>query len=1025
MSSSRARAFPIAGMLLALAARGDAEQLPLKTYTTSDGLPSDRIHCIFADSHGYLWFGTSNGLSRFDGYRFTNLGTGDGLPGPETTAILESRDGTFWAATNRGLLHWDPARQAPGSPHAREAVHLGDGAADEVQALLEDSDGTAGGELWAATRAGLHRVSRSRGEWKAKRVVFEAQASPAIVNALSKAPGGGLFVGTEDGLFRVRADGSAEPVEGPRGPVRAVRSLLQEPGGPLWIGTLADGVLRLAADGGRAWAAFRRENGLAGNHVTSMLRTEDGAIWASCFGGISKIETDRRGVRSYTSAEGLTGYGMWSLAQDSHGSVWIGSDDAGVMRLAPGGFRRFGAGDGLTSTRIGALFDGPRGEPCALTRGRRREELADDEGLLECFDGRRFRAQSPRLPDGTPWGWGWQRLALVDGSGEWWVPTFAGLFRFPAVPFDRLGAVSPIRRYTSRDGLPSDMVYRLFADSRGDLWLGLAGDVATPLVRWSRAADRFEVIRGAAIPSELPMSFAEDRTGAVWIGYLHGGLLRVRGGEVRVFGERDGLPPGSVRDLLVDRGGRLWAATALGGLARLERPDVEPPRFTRLSTPQGLSSESVSSLGEDGSGRIYAGTERGLDRIDPARGSIQHFSSDDGLAAGVVECIHRDAAGHLWFGSVEGLSRLDPAPLTPSRPPSVRITRVLLDGVPQSVAELGADRVVLADPSREAAPLEIEYGGIDIRPGGRLRYQHRLEGIDRDWSAPADQRSVVYARIPAGSYRFLARAVGNDGAVSDSPAEVRFRVLPPLWRRPPVLALIAASAALIAYALHRMRLTRALEVERVRSRVARDLHDDVGAGLSEIAILSEVAAQNDGRPPHADAALTEIGDAARRLVDSMSDIVWSTDPRKDDAASLVARIRHFAANTLESRRIGWSLDVAPQFESRPLDAETRRQMLLIVKEALTNVARHSGCTRASVRIEAAGPDASIEIADDGRGLAGADGNGSGGGHGLGNMRARAESLGGSLRVESGPEAGTRIRVLVPLGRRGRRTAPPA
>jgi signal transduction histidine kinase len=235
-----------------------------------------------------------------------------------------------------------------------------------------------------------------------------------------------------------------------------------------------------------------------------------------------------------------------------------------------------------------------------------------------------------------------------------------------------------------------------------------------------------------------------------------------------------------------------------------------------------------------------------------------------------------------------------------------------------------------------------------------------------------------------------------------------------------VIAALGAAALAVAFALHRVRLRSALAVERVRSRVARDLHDDVGAGLSEIAILSEVAAAGNGRSSHSESALHEIGDSARRLVDSMSDIVWSTDPRQDDAASLVARIRHFAANTLDGRRIAWSLDVPPQFEARPLDAETRRQLLLIVKEALTNVARHSGCTRASVRIETAARDVAIEIEDDGRGFAAPSNGNRAGGHGLANMRSRAESLGGTLHVESIPATGTRIHLRVPIGGGSRR-----
>ncbi|HEX4441914.1 MAG TPA: two-component regulator propeller domain-containing protein, partial [Thermoanaerobaculia bacterium] len=701
------------------------------------------------------------------------------------------------------------------------------------------------------------------------------------------------------------------------------------------------------------------------------------------------------------------------------------------------GFERFDERDGLTSLRIASLFENRDGEVCNFANAQRADQY--DDGFLQCYDGRRFRTRKLRLPPGTKLGWGWAQVSFQDSRGEWWVPTLSGLFRFPAVPFDALDETAPIRVYTKRDGLPDDQVYRVFEDRRGDLWIGFI-DGRDRLARWERASGAIRTFGPAdGVADREPMAFAEDASASVWIGFRGGGLARWRDGRIAWFDGRDGLPGGSIRALYRDGEGRLWIGSSSDGLARIDRPGDPTPRFARLGVADGLSSASISTIVQDRFGRIYAGTERWLDRIEPATGNVQHFTADDGLAHGVVQSSLRDRAGTLWFGSFEGLSRLRPAPEAGRSPPPVRILRALVNGVRQPLSDIGATDVGLRTRLPEPASVQIDFVALDFAPGGRPRYEYRMDGIDRSWSAPAEQRSVVYARLPAGGYRFRVRAVSNDGSIGTDEAEVRFAVLPSFWKRREVIAALALAAVAIALALHRVRLKSALAVERVRSRVARDLHDDVGAGLSEIAILSEVAAQNaarnevaaqnaarngvaaqdEGRPLRSDTALHEIGDSARRLVDAMSDIVWSTDPRQDDAASLVARIRHFAANTLDGRRIAWTLDVPPQFEDRPLDAETRRQLLLIVKEALTNVARHSGCSRVSVRIAPASRDVAIEIADDGRGFAPSDGNGAGG-HGLANMRSRAESLGGSLRVESVPAAGTRVLLRVPLGGGSRR-----
>jgi signal transduction histidine kinase len=238
-------------------------------------------------------------------------------------------------------------------------------------------------------------------------------------------------------------------------------------------------------------------------------------------------------------------------------------------------------------------------------------------------------------------------------------------------------------------------------------------------------------------------------------------------------------------------------------------------------------------------------------------------------------------------------------------------------------------------------------------------------------------------------------------------------VLPPFWRRPEVLALAIATVAALAYLVHRSRLKNALAVERVRTRVATDLHDDIGAGLSEIAILSEVL-QWEGPGERARHILGEIGDGARRMVDSMSDIVWSTDPRNDDVASLAQRIRAFAVNVLESKGIRWTLEMPLAFDGRRLDPEIRQQILLILKEAITNVARHSGCSRASIRIVPGAHALVVEVEDDGAGLPTSGAGAPVRGHGLANMRGRALSLGGQFQIGPGSAGGALIVVRVPL-----------
>ena len=1011
------RSWRIAAIGFALSLRGaGAEQLPLKHYTTADGLASDLVRCILSDSRGFLWFGTADGISRFDGSGFTNLTSADGLPGGDVRAILEARDGTYWAATSRGLFHWDPARLNG----VRTVIHPGAGQDDNVRALVEDRSGT----LWIATHGGLFRLERSAAA--PNRVLLDSpEKSPQVsmVHTLRGDRDGNLWIGTEGGLFRRASDGTIATVRGKDGAPRSVRSILIEKTGTIWVGSHTEGLfeVRSAGSGGEPSAievrrALARSTGLPGDYVTSLLATSDGVMWAGCFPGLAEIAPDRTSARGYMREDGFPAIGVWALAEDRDEDLWIGSDN-GVMRLARHGFRRFDSKDGLASTCVDSLFENREGQLCAFTRGTRPDEIPVDRSFVECFDGRRFHSQAPALRPGVSFGWGTSQVILQDSRGEWWVPTIGGLYRFPAVEFDRLQSSSPSRIYTETDGLPSNVLYRLFEDSRADLWVGSVGE-KRGLALWRRASDTFRRFgESDGIPVEEPLAFVEDADGAVWIGFPSG-LARYRGGAMRFFRAADGLPGGGVSALHRDVQGRLWIATGAGGVAFVERPLEERPQFVSYGIERGLSSASTFSLNEDGFGRIYVATARGLDRLDPRDGLVEHFTSDDGLASGNIEAAFRDKTGALWFGSPYGLSRLSPVPKSARPAPPTLVTRIVADGARQPLPDLGARDVELADLGPGPAPVEIEFLAIDFGPGGRPRYQHQLEGVDRGWTAASDQRTVSYGHLAPGRYRFRVRGIGSDGVVGRVPAEVRFTILAPFWQRKEVLALGAALLMGLAYSVHRARLRHALEIERVRTRVATDLHDDIGAGLSEIAILSEVAR----RQPDAERSartLSEIGDGARRLVDSMSDIVWSTDPRKDDVGSLAQRIRQFAANVLESQGIEWGLEVAPELETRRLDPETRQQVFLIVKEAVSNAARHSGCRRVSVRIVAEGEILRLSVEDDGRGLpASAESPG----HGLANMQGRAQSLGGTFEALPGGGGGTRILVRAPLFHRPGRSA---
>jgi len=257
--------------------------------------------------------------------------------------------------------------------------------------------------------------------------------------------------------------------------------------------------------------------------------------------------------------------------------------------------------------------------------------------------------------------------------------------------------------------------------------------------------------------------------------------------------------------------------------------------------------------------------------------------------------------------------------------------------------------------------------------------------------------------------------VDEHGQKSAVPAAIEFEILPPIWARWWFIALAAALATAGIHGAYRMKLERQLELERLRARIAADLHDDLGASLSRVAIMSESARlEMERSPEESRARLGEIASTARGMVDGMSDLVWSIDPRKDDMRSLLRRVREFASDVLEAQGIDWRLEMGAGVEELALDASARRHLFLILKEALANAARHAQCRNVTIRAEANGPELTICIADDGRGF---DESAIGLGNGLENMRRRAEEMGGSLAFDG--RSGARLLLKVPL-RKGRR-----
>jgi ligand-binding sensor domain-containing protein/two-component sensor histidine kinase len=748
--------------------------------------------------------------------------------------------------------------------------------------------------------------------------------------------------------------------------------------------------------------AFKPAETQADGDFGAVYCARDGRIF---FGSRRKglIEFDGANFRFYTRENGLSDNNVSFVREDSFGNLWLASS-WGAMKITRRGFVTYNTADGLQADRISDLFTDRAGTIYAVNAG----------WNINQFDGRRFVSVRPNLPaDLSNF---WIHHITKDSRDEWWIPTLKGLFRFPRVErVEQLATAKPIAVYTIREGLPTDSVLVTFEDSRGDIWFSYE-NAPGRISRWERATETFHHYAPQnGIPEACrPFYYNEDAAGALIITCQFESYAIYRGdGRFTAHSTPEMKKAGWLHRALVDRKGRFWIGTPLNGLLRYDNPTSENPTETVYLKKDGLSSSHIQYLVEDLYGKIYYVTSSGMDRMDTETGEIKYYNVADGFPAAGTGVAMRDAGGALWLGTSRGLSKFVPEPDKPPPPVFISSLRIAGNDVPVSVlGETQISDLTLAPDERQ---MQIDFYGLSLASGETLRYQYKLEGVSGEWSPPNEQRTVNYPNLTSGSYRFLVRAVNPDGSFSAEPASISFTVLRPLWQRWWFLLLAALAVGAGVYAFYRYRIAQIIKLERVRTRIATDLHDDIGSSLSQIAILSEVVRQKVGAGV-AGEPLNMIAETSREMVDAMSDIVWAINPQKDYLNNLVQRMRRFAEDILDAQEISYRFNSLENLKDVSVGSDVRREAYMIFKECVNNAVKHSGAKKIDFRINLENEFLVIEISDDGRGFdtEEAENLDSLGGNGLINMRRRADNLGGTFLIDSAPGKGTRAVIRIPI-----------
>lgn len=958
-------------------------QLRATRWTSADGLPKNKVQCVQQDRNGYLWVGTQHGLARFDGVRFKTMDRMQ-RPGEAPPAINvlaeDKRDGSLWVGTTEGLF------RLAGDETARFGVEHGL-PHRKVWRLCSCSNG----DLWLGTDGGLARLRNGRFE----RITQETLGGTTSSGArwFLERPDGHVWLGNDywrrdydpaTGKFNPLPLGGL-PGELDISTVAAARD------GSLLVGT-SKGMWRVSGDR-REW--YERANGLAEPWIMQLFEDSTGQVWvATKENGFYRLAGNRFeavNLGSQIGAQNLDG-----IAEDREGNLWLAASE-GLLRLRWLQVRTFTEEDGLLDNKVASCLASPDG---TVYFGSRNGVTRLAEGIFS-----RYRLSVPASEGNV-------RTLAIDRNGT----VLAGAYRL----FELAQG-----QFVARGRL--DHVESVYADSSGTLWIGSTAGVR----REGESGDKW-FTTADGLGSNGGDVFLEDRRKNLWIGNADG-LHRLANGKITRFTTRDGLPENSVRALHEDADGALWIGTE-NGLARFGNG-----QFRKFGESCGLTDLTINQILDDDGGYLWMGGLHGIHRVarselnGVADGKISEarfvtFGEQDGMAVeetngGIQPAGCRSPDGRLWFATLKGVAVVDPKQIRINdTPPGVVIEDIQVDNFPlKRESSAGWDKPFRLPPG-SGRVLGIRYTATSLSAPERIRFKYMLEGHDKEWrEADWRERTVYYTNLRPGDYRFRVKACNNHGLWNEKGAQFSFslarRFSETRWFPPSLGALaVAVALALMAWRLRwerRLALAKqAAALDRERARIARDLHDDLGANVTGVALQADVALRDLANPEQLAQRLETVARNARSVVDQMREVVWAVNPHCDTVESFAAYAGQFAENYLSAADLRCRLDFPASFPKLALRSEARHALFLVVKEALHNVVKHAAATEARFRLEIAGTVIRIEIADNGRGAPAAKGAASD--RGVANMRRRVEGLGGRFEWGSQPGQGATVALSVDL-----------
>lgn len=1006
------------------AAYAQQENFSFEHFTENNGL-SAPVTNITQDKYGFLWFGTTDGLNRFDGKNFVvyrNIpGDTMSLANNIINHLAVDSAGRIWAATNGGLCYYDFADDAFHKIRMNDTLEKIDRHRVHAVSISKSS------EIWFATKTFIHLL-KNNGKVKSWSLPVEENLSIDYLYANNENQ---IWVGTNTSriyLFNPQTEKLiyakiSSPFSTAINFQVNIHPIIPYSKDSLLIGSWYGGLQIVVYNGNfikTLPVPDNFETDERKNIVNSIAKSAEGKWWIGTYGS------------GITFFDGANHQLSRHIRHDPSDSKSISSDYINDIFTDNAGITWIGTLKGLDK------FD-------VLAQQFQTVPIPEFKGVFSVY-----RSPSSFVEDNN------------DPEHQWMWMTVSG---FGLVHFNKV--TNEFRLYSHEEGnprsLPDNRVRTLYYDNKGRLWIGMRTGVCifdesnkkflipsffqnlelkniNKIFQDSRSRYWFtssshgvycydeplkkmtswKYVEGnpRSLPDDHVFCILEDHEGKIWIGTQNNGLCRLDPQTdkfIYFMNDRKNpasLPDNGIYDLYEDNNRHLWIATE-NGFADMDLADHSMKIYT---TKNGLSNNDVFSITKDNRNHLWLATNNGISDFDPVNLTFKNYFTSSGLPANRVDgAAYFGSDGTLYFGSRGDIISCHPQNMKlNTRIPPVIITGFRIFDKPVAVMRKEG-RLLPIHLSYRQNMITVDFAALNFSNPGLNRYAYKLEGFDNSWIDCGNKQSATYTNLDGGTYTFRVKAANNDGVWNEEGAYVQLTVAPPFWKTWWFYFLCLAAIAAVFYFIYRIRISQFIKLHQVRTRIARDLHDDVGSTLSSINMISSMADNNAAQKKHSELFKT-ISSASGEAMELMNDIVWSVNPKNDRMEMIMTRMRQYASEMLEAANISFTLDMDKNCKHIILPIEKRKDFYLIFKEAINNLAKYSEAKSANIQIRYRNKILFLVVSDNGIGFnSGLTGNAAvKGGNGLKNMQARAAQLKGEINVTSESGKGTTVTLKIPV-----------